>query len=102
MPSILLVMLKLYLLSFDGPITEEQAREVLYEAEGINLIDKREDGGYITPVESVGEDGVYISRLRKDPTVEFGLNMWVAADNLRKGAALNAVQIAECLVENYI
>jgi len=61
-------------------------------------IDKREDGGYATPLECAGEDATYISRIRKDPTVENGLAMWVVSDNLRKGAALNAVQIAECLV----
>ena len=84
---------------FEGPITEEQAIEALREAPGIQLIDKREDGGYITPLESVGEDAVYVSRLRRDPTVPHGLAFWCVADNLRKGAALNAVQIAEALVE---
>ena len=62
------------------------------------MVDKREDGGYVTPVESAGEDATYVSRVRKDPTVEHGLNLWIVADNLRKGAALNAVQIAEALV----
>jgi aspartate-semialdehyde dehydrogenase len=61
-------------------------------------VDKREDGGYVTPIECVGEDATYVSRVRKDPTVENGLNMWIVSDNLRKGAALNAVQIAESLV----
>jgi aspartate-semialdehyde dehydrogenase len=61
-------------------------------------VDKREDGGYVTPIECVGEDATYISRVRKDPTVEHGLNLWIVSDNLRKGAALNAVQIAESLV----
>ncbi len=62
------------------------------------VIDKHEDGGYITPVECAGEDATFVSRIRKDPTVENGLAMWVVSDNLRKGAALNAVQIAECLM----
>jgi aspartate-semialdehyde dehydrogenase len=62
------------------------------------VVDKREDGGYATPLECAGEDATFVSRIRKDPTVEHGLAMWIVADNLRKGAALNAVQIAECLV----
>ncbi|HEX9158708.1 MAG TPA: Asd/ArgC dimerization domain-containing protein, partial [Rhizomicrobium sp.] len=62
------------------------------------VVDKREDGGYVTPVDAAGEDATYVSRIRKDPTVENGLALWVVTDNLRKGAALNAVQIAECLV----
>jgi len=61
-------------------------------------VDKREDGGYVTPIECAGEDATFVSRIRKDPTVENGLNLWIVADNLRKGAALNAVQIAESLV----
>jgi aspartate-semialdehyde dehydrogenase len=84
---------------FESAITEEQAIEALREAPGIQLIDKREDGGYITPLDSVGEDAVYVSRLRRDPTVPHGLAFWCVADNLRKGAALNAVQIAESLHE---
>ncbi|TDH64558.1 aspartate-semialdehyde dehydrogenase [Dankookia rubra] len=84
---------------FEGPITEEQAVEALREAPGIQLVDKREDGGYVTPLESVGEDAVYVSRLRRDPTVPHGLAFWCVSDNLRKGAALNAVQIAEALHE---
>src|SRR4051812_5343615 len=84
---------------FESPITEEQAIEALREAPGIQLIDKREDGGYITPLESVGEDAVYVSRLRRDPTVPHGLAFWCVSGNLRKGAALNAVQIAESLHE---
>ena len=62
------------------------------------VIDKREDSGYITPVEAAGEDATYVSRIRKDPTVEHGLSLWVVSDNLRKGAALNAIQIAESLI----
>jgi aspartate-semialdehyde dehydrogenase len=84
---------------FESAISVEQAIEALREAPGIQLIDKQEDGGYITPLESVGEDAVYVSRLRRDPTVPHGLAFWCVADNLRKGAALNAVQIAESLHE---
>ncbi|MDX2073240.1 MAG: aspartate-semialdehyde dehydrogenase [Alphaproteobacteria bacterium] len=86
---------------FEKPITADEARAILEEAEGVVMLDERRDGGYSTPVESAGEDGVYVSRLRADPTVKHGLSMWVVADNLRKGAALNAVQIAEELVMNY-
>lgn len=81
-------------------VTEEQIREALENAEGIVVIDKREDGGYVTPVESVGEDATYISRIRMDETRENTFNMWVVSDNLRKGAALNAVQIAETLIRD--
>jgi aspartate-semialdehyde dehydrogenase len=63
------------------------------------LVDKREDGGYVTPVECAGEDATFVSRIRKDPTIENGLNLWIVSDNLRKGAALNAVQIAESLIK---
>ena len=83
---------------FEKPITAEKARSILREAPGVLVIDKREDGGYVTPVEAAGEDATYVSRIRKDPTVEHGLSLWVVADNLRKGAALNAVQIAESLI----
>jgi aspartate-semialdehyde dehydrogenase len=83
---------------FERPITAERARQVLRAAPGVLVVDKREPGGYVTPLECVGEDATYVSRIRKDPTVEHGLNMWVVSDNLRKGAALNAVQIAECLI----
>jgi len=85
-------------IEFENPITADEAREILREAPGCLVIDKRENGGYITPLESAGEDATYISRIREDPTVDNGLNMWVVSDNLRKGAALNAVQIAELLV----
>ncbi len=84
---------------FEKPITADEAREILREAPGCLVVDKREDGGYITPVESAGEDATYISRIREDSTLENGLNLWIVSDNLRKGAALNAVQIAELLVE---
>ncbi len=78
-------------------LDEEEAREILREAPGIMVVDKREDGGYVTPVECVGEFATYISRIRQDPTIDNGLNFWCVSDNLRKGAALNAVQIAELL-----
>ena len=85
-------------IEFENEITADQARDILREAPGCLVIDKRENGGYITPVESAGEDATYISRIREDATVENGLNLWVVSDNLRKGAALNAVQIAELLI----
>ena len=85
-------------LEFEKPITAERARAVLREAPGVLVIDKREVGGYATPIECAGEDATFVSRIRKDPTVENGLSLWIVSDNLRKGAALNAVQIAECLV----
>ena len=83
---------------FEKPITAEEAREVLREAPGCLVIDKHEPGGYITPMEATGEDATYISRIREDATVENGLSMWIVSDNLRKGAALNAVQIAELMI----
>jgi len=83
---------------FEKPITAQRARAILREAPGVLVIDKHEDGGYATPIDAAGEDATYVSRIRKDPTVEHGLAMWVVSDNLRKGAALNAVQIAECLI----
>jgi len=85
-------------IEFENPITVEEARSVLYNAPGCLVIDKREPGGYVTPHEAAGEDATYISRIREDATVENGLAMWVVSDNLRKGAALNAIQIAECLI----
>ncbi len=84
---------------FEGPITEAEATEALRDAPGVQLVDKREDGGYVTQVDAAGEDAVFVSRLRQDPTVPHGLAFWCVSDNLRKGAALNAVQIAEALVE---
>jgi len=87
---------------FESPITVEQARAALKNAPGISVVDHRNDEGYVTPVECTGEDAVFVSRIRKDPTVEHGLSLWVVSDNLRKGAALNAVQIAERLVESYL
>ncbi|MCH8999682.1 MAG: aspartate-semialdehyde dehydrogenase [Proteobacteria bacterium] len=87
---------------FESPIDEDEARAALRAQPGITLIDNRTEEGYVTPAECVGEDPIFVSRLRTDPTVDHGLSLWVVADNLRKGAALNAVQIAECLVENYL
>lgn len=89
-------------LEFENPIDEDTAREVLSAAPGIVVVDHRADEGYVTPEESATEDDVYVSRIRTDPTVEDGLAMWVVSDNLRKGAALNAVQIAEALVERHL
>ncbi len=84
---------------FERPITADQAREILRKSPGILIIDKRENGGYSTPHEAAGEDATFISRIREDNTVENGLAFWCVSDNLRKGAALNAVQIAEVLVD---
>lgn len=89
-------------IEFERPITEKRARAILREAPGIMVVDKREDGGYITPIDCVGEFATYISRLRRDETVEHGLNLWCVSDNLLKGAALNAVQIAEHLCNNFL
>ena len=85
-------------IEFEKPITAEEARNLLREAPGCLVVDKREDGGYVTPVECVGDFATYVSRIREDATVENGLAMWVVSDNLRKGAALNTVQIAEALI----
>jgi aspartate-semialdehyde dehydrogenase len=85
-------------IEFEQPITAERARALLRAAPGILVVDKREDGGYVTPIECAGEDATFVSRIRKDPTVEHGLSLWIVSDNLRKGAALNAVQIAESLI----
>ena len=85
-------------IEFDQPISVDEAREVLRKAPGCLVIDKREPGGYVTPYESAGEDATYISRIREDATVENGLVLWCVSDNLRKGAALNAIQIAESLI----
>jgi len=83
---------------FERPVTADEARDILREAPGCLVIDKREPGGYITPYEAAGEDATYISRIREDATVENGISFWCVSDNLRKGAALNAVQIAEVLI----
>jgi aspartate-semialdehyde dehydrogenase len=86
-------------IEFEHPLSADEAREILRKAPGCLVIDRSEPGGYVTPFEAVGEDATYISRVREDPTVENGLVLWCVSDNLRKGAALNAVQIAEVLVE---
>ena len=88
-------------IEFENAITPEEAREILDNAPGCVVVDRQENGGYATPIEAVGEDATYISRIRKDPTVKHGLNMWVVSDNVRKGAALNSIQIAEELIKNY-
>ncbi len=85
-------------IEFENPITADEAREILRNAPGCLVIDKREAGGYATPYEAAGEDATYISRIREDPTIDNGLVLWCVSDNLRKGAALNTIQIAECLV----
>ncbi len=85
-------------IEFENEVDEDAARDLLRESPGVLVVDKREDGGYVTPVEIAGEDPVYVSRIRTDATVDNGLALWVVADNLRKGAALNTVQIAEALV----
>lgn len=85
-------------IAFEREITADQAREILRQAPGCLVVDKHEDGGYITPYEAAGEDATYISRIREDSTLDNGLNIWVVSDNLRKGAALNTIQIAEVLI----
>ncbi|BAQ71061.1 aspartate-semialdehyde dehydrogenase [Rhodovulum sulfidophilum] len=84
-------------IEFEEFLDEDEARDILREAPGIMVVDKREDGGYVTPAECVGDFATFISRIRQDSTIENGLNLWCVSDNLRKGAALNAVQIAEVL-----
>jgi aspartate-semialdehyde dehydrogenase len=85
-------------IEFEKPLSAEEAREILREAPGCLVVDKRESGGYVTPVECVGDFATFISRIREDATIENGLSMWIVSDNLRKGAALNTVQIAEALI----
>ena len=89
-------------IEFENEISAEDAQRILREAPGVMLVDKREDGGYVTPVEAVGEYATYVSRVREDSTVENGLSLWCVSDNLRKGAALNAVQIAELLGRKHL
>ena len=89
-------------LELEEPLDEREAHQLLAAAPGVLVVDRREPGGYVTPKEIAGQDGVFVSRIRVDPTVENGLAMWVVSDNLRKGAALNAVQIAEELIKGYI
>ncbi len=87
---------------FDAPVTAEEARAALADAPGIIVTDDSDNKDYTTPLEAAGEDAVFVSRIRQDDTVPFGLNLWVVSDNLRKGAALNSVQIAEALAEDYL
>jgi aspartate-semialdehyde dehydrogenase len=89
-------------IEFESEISAEEAQNILREAPGVMLVDKREDGGYVTPVECVGDYATFVSRVREDPTVENGLSLWVVSDNLRKGAALNAIQIAELLGRKHL
>mgnify|MGYP000457016010 CR=1 FL=1 len=89
-------------LEFENELSAEQAQDLLREAPGIMLVDKREDGGYVTPVECAGDYATYVSRVREDPTVDNGIVLWCVSDNLRKGAALNAVQIAELLGRKHL
>ena len=87
---------------FKKPIDVARARTVLRAAPGVMLVDRREDGGYVSPLDCVGDYATFVSRVRADKTVRHGLSLWVVSDNLRKGAALNAVQIAELLVSRYL
>ena len=89
-------------IEFENELSAEDAQKILREAPGVMLVDKREDGGYVTPIECVGDFATFISRVRDDPTVDYGLNLWCVSDNLRKGAALNAVQIAELLGRRHL
>jgi aspartate-semialdehyde dehydrogenase len=89
-------------IEFENEISADEARDILREAPGVMVVDKRENGGYVTPIECVGDYATYVSRIREDSTVENGLSMWVVSDNLRKGAALNAVQIAELLGRKHL
>lgn len=88
-------------IEFKKPIDEKAVYDALEEAPGVIVMDRREDGGYITPIECVGHPDVFVSRIRRDNTIKNGINMWIVSDNIRKGAALNAVQIAEELINNY-
>ena len=88
-------------LELDSPISVEQVKELLNKFENISVVDHQQDEGYVTPVEAAGEDKIYVSRVRRDTSVDNGLNLWVVSDNLRKGAALNAVQIAEEVIQKY-
>ena len=89
-------------IEFENEISADEARAILREAPGVMVVDKREAGGYVTPVECVGDYATYVSRIREDSTVDNGLSLWVVSDNLRKGAALNAVQIAELLGRKHL
>lgn len=89
-------------IEFEEFLDEDEARDILREAPGIMVVDKRETGGYTTPVECVGDYATFISRVRQDSTIDNGINLWCVSDNLRKGAALNAVQIAEVLANRVL
>tara|TARA_Y100000590_G_scaffold260988_1_gene293046 strand:- start:30 stop:1067 length:1038 start_codon:yes stop_codon:yes gene_type:complete len=89
-------------IEFDSPLNHDQATKILQKTKGISVIDYRKDEGYVTPIEAAGEDNVYVSRIRNDNSAENSLNLWVVSDNLRKGAALNAVQIAETIILKYL
>ena len=89
-------------IEFEDEVTVERAREALKATPGVSVIDHRQDEGYVTPAEAAGEDPTFVSRIRDDPTVDNGLSLWIVADNLRKGAALNAVQIAETLIKEHL
>jgi aspartate-semialdehyde dehydrogenase len=89
-------------IEFEEELSAQEAQAILREAPGVMLVDKREDGGYVTPIECVGDFATYVSRVREDPTVDSGLVLWCVSDNLRKGAALNAVQIAELLGRRHL
>jgi aspartate-semialdehyde dehydrogenase len=89
-------------IEMENELSAEDAQRILRESPGVMLIDKREDGGYTTPIECVGDFATFVSRVREDPTVENGLVLWCVSDNLRKGAALNAVQIAELLGRRHL
>ena len=89
-------------IELENELSVKQAQTLLRNAPGVSMFDHRLDDGYVTPAECAGEDAVYVSRMRKDPTVKHGLSMWVVSDNLRKGAALNAVQIAELLAKKHL
>ncbi len=89
-------------IEFEKPISAQEARDILREAPGVLVVDKQEDGGYVTPVECVGDYATYVSRIREDQTVENGLSLWIVSDNLRKGASLNTVQIAELIINRQL
>ena len=87
-------------IEFENELSADEARSILRESPGLMVVDKQEDGGYVTPIECVGEYATYISRVREDSTQDNTLNLWCVSDNLRKGAALNTVQIAEVLINH--
>jgi aspartate-semialdehyde dehydrogenase len=87
---------------FERELSADQARSLLRKASGVTVVDHKHEDGFVTPAECVGEDAVFVSRIRDDISIENGLNMWIVSDNLRKGAALNAVQIAEILAKEYL